>query len=130
MYTVPPSQRAKPDRRSPKTFFAHAIVSNLAPEWGGEHGTSKHPAARTCCPKPPEPHMERILASSYPISQLGYQKRLELILCVTTNERSDQTSSRGTGDYTWEEVRIQKRLDHSEVIYIGCEFVAGKANPR
>ena len=74
--------------------------------------------------------MERILASSYSISQIGYQKRLELILCVTTNERSDQTSSRGTGDYTWEEVRIQKRLDHPEVIYIGCEFVAGKANPR
>lgn len=73
--------------------------------------------------------MKRILASSYPISQLRYQKRLELILRVTTNERGDQTSSGGTGDYTWEEVRIQKRLDHPEVIYISRELVAGKTNP-
>ena len=125
MYTVLPSQHVKPNKRSSRTFFAHVIESNLAPEGALSNGVSTHVRPRTCCPKPLEPYRKRILASGYPIRKHGYQERLELIFCVTTNERSDQPSSGGTGDDTWEEVRIQKRLDHSEMIYARCESIAG-----
>jgi len=122
-------ERAKPDRITPMTFFPHVRASNLAPRYGHEpRASAQVPTDHTCRPKPLEPYAERLLASRYPIRQLGCQKGLEFIFRVATNKRSDQTSSRGTGDDTRKEVRIQKRLDHPEMIYTGCELAARTTN--
>jgi len=92
----------------------------------GEHGVPTHSTDHTCRQKPLEPHVERVLASGYPIRQVGYQKCLELIFRVTTNKRGDQAPGGGAGDDTRKEVRVQKRLDYPEVIYTSCEPGAGK----
>ena len=104
-------------------------MSNLAPEWDGEHWVSKRSTSPTCCPKPLEPHRKRILASGYPIRQLGHQKRLELIFRVTTNKCSNKASSGGARDDSWEEIRVQKCLDHPEMIYARSELIVGAVKP-
>ena len=79
----------------------------------------------TCRPKPLEPYIKRFLTSCNLIRKLGYQKCLEFIFRVTTNKRSNQASSRGTRDDTRKEVRIQKRLNHTEMICQSRELTAG-----
>ena len=114
------SERVELDGESPKTFFAHVRESNLAPRYSCERIVSTPLNRRTCGPESPEPHTKRVFASCYSICQLGNKKRLEFIFRVTAHKRRDQASSRGTRHDTREEVRIQKRLDHPEMIYEGC----------
>ena len=110
----------------PKTFFAHVKASNLAPVCSSEYGVSRHRHTNhTCRQKPLEPHAEWVLASGYPIRQVGHQKCLELFFRVTTNKRSDQASGGGTRDDTRKEVRIQKRLNYPEMICGSRELGAG-----
>ena len=130
MYTVDGKlERVGLEWVSPKTFFAHARESNLAPRYGCEHILSTRFNYRTCCPEPLEPHAKRLFASCYSIGQFRNQKRLEFIFCVTTHKRRDQASSRGTRHDPREEIRIQKRLDHPEMICKSCESVTKPMKP-
>lgn len=124
MYTVNESQDAsdlaghhqKPSSPMPecRTWHLDATLGTVFPDGRID---------RTCCPKPFEPHAKRFLTSCYSICQFGNQKGLEFIFCVTTHERCNQASSGGTRHDTRKEVRIQERLDHPEMIYVGCESI-------
>ena len=117
-----PSGCSKPDRIPPKTFFAYARASNLAHNPTVNTGLADLSIIHTCRQKPLEPYIKWLLASCNLIRKLGYQKCLECIFRITTNKRSNQVSRKSTRDDTRKEVRIQKRLNHTEMIYQSREF--------